>query len=50
MSITWFVAGLGVYLRSAQARQLEITVLNGESMGNSSIATAFIAVTVFIFL
>lgn len=47
ISITLFIAGLGVYLGSAWTRKLGLSVFNGESVGNSGVAVAFIAGTVF---
>lgn len=47
VSITLFVAGLGVYLGSAWERKLKISMVNGESVGNVGVAVAFIAGTVF---
>lgn len=47
VAIALFIAGLGVYLGSAWARKLGISVLDGESVGNSGVAIAFIVGTMF---
>lgn len=46
-SITLFLAGLGVYLGSAWRRKLEISVIEGASVGNPVAVVIFIVGTGF---
>ena len=47
LSLTFFVAGLGVYLGSACAWNLELNIVEGKSTGNIGVLGAFLAGALF---